>query len=88
MLERVKNVFKNLLVYPEKMQKNLDITRGLYHSEAILIALIRKGLTRQEAYKVTQGVAMRCYEGGLDFVEQGGNYRRCISNGCYPGVFT
>lgn len=70
MLERVKNLFKNLVVYPEKMQKNLDITRGLYHSEAILIALIRKGLTRQEAYKVTQGVAMRCYEGGLDFVTE------------------
>lgn len=70
MLERVKNVFKNLIVYPEKMQKNLEITRGLYHSEAILIALIRKGLTRQEAYKVTQGVAMRCYEGGLDFVAE------------------
>ena len=70
MLERVKNVFKNLIVYPDKMQKNLEITRGLYHSEAVLIALIRKGLTRQEAYKVTQGVAMRCYEGGLDFVTE------------------
>ncbi|MEN6617223.1 MAG: adenylosuccinate lyase [Syntrophorhabdus sp.] len=70
MLERVKNVFKNLLVYPDKMQKNLDITRGLYHSEAILIALIKKGLTRQEAYKLTQSVAMRCYEAGLDFVTE------------------
>ena len=69
-LERVKNVFKNLIVYPEKMQKNLDITKGLYHSEAILIALIKKGLTRQDAYKVTQAVAMRCYEGGLDFVTE------------------
>ncbi len=69
-LERVKNVFKNLIVYPEKMQKNLDITKGLYHSEAILIALIKKGLTRQDAYKVTQSVAMRCYEGGLDFVTE------------------
>jgi adenylosuccinate lyase len=69
-LERVKNVFKNLIVYPEKMQKNLDITKGLYHSEAILIALIKKGLTRQDAYKVTQAVAMRCYEAGLDFVAE------------------
>lgn len=69
-LERVKNVFKNLIVYPERMQKNLEITKGLYHSEAILIALIKKGLTRQEAYKATQAVAMRCYEGGLDFVTE------------------
>ena len=69
-LERVKNVFKNLIVYPEKTQKNLDITKGLYHSEAILIALIKMGLTRQDAYKLTQSVAMRCYEGGLDFVTE------------------
>ncbi len=58
------------LDYPEKIQKNLNITRGSLSLEAILIALIRKGLTRQEAYKVTQSVAMRCYEGGLDFVTE------------------
>ncbi len=70
MLERVKNLYGNLLVYPEKMQKNLDISGGLYHSEAILLALIKKGLTRLEAYKLTQGVAMRCYENQLDFVTE------------------
>jgi len=67
MLERAKNLFKNLVVYPEKMQKNMETTKGLFHSEAILLSLIRKGLTRQEAYKMTQNVAMRCYEEGLDF---------------------
>ena len=70
MLERVKNLYGNLLVYPEKMQKNLDISKGLYHSEAILLALIKKGLTRLESYKLTQGVAMRCYENQLDFVTE------------------
>lgn len=70
MLERIKNVFKNLIVYPERMLANMEITKGLYHSEAILIALIRKGLTRQEAYKATQGIAMRCYDEGLDFVAE------------------
>ena len=70
MLERVKNLYANLIVYPEKMQKNLEISRGLYHSEAILLALIKKGLTRLEAYKLTQGVAMRCYENQLDFVTE------------------
>jgi adenylosuccinate lyase len=70
MLERVKNLYANLIVYPDKMQKNLDISRGLYHSEAILLALIKKGLTRFEAYKLTQGVAMRCYENKLDFVTE------------------
>jgi adenylosuccinate lyase len=67
MLERVKNVYKNLIIYPERMEKNLAMSRGLHHSEAVLLSLIKKGLTRQEAYKLTQGVAMRCYEQGLDF---------------------
>jgi adenylosuccinate lyase len=68
MFERAKNLYKNLIVYPEKMLENMNISKGLYHSEAILIALIRKGLTRQEAYKLTQKVAMHCYENRLDFV--------------------
>jgi len=70
MLERIKNMYKNLIVYPEKMKKNMDLTKGLYHSESILLGLIRKGLTRQDAYKLTQMCAMRCYEEGLDFKEE------------------
>jgi adenylosuccinate lyase len=68
MLERIKNIFRNLMVYPEKMQTNLDMSKGLYHSEAVMLGLIRKGLTRQESYKITQRVAMDCYENSLDFV--------------------
>jgi len=70
MLERLKNMYKNLIVYPEKMQKNMDMSKGLYHSEAILLSLINKGFTRQEAYKITQRVAMMCYENSLDFTEE------------------
>ena len=70
MLERIKDMYKNLIVYPEKMKKNMDLTKGLYHSESILLGLIRKGLTRQDAYKLTQMCAMRCYEEGLDFKEE------------------
>ncbi len=67
MLERIKNMYKNLMVYPDRMKKNLSMSRGLHNSEAILLGLIKKGLTRQEAYKLTQSVAMKCYEQGLDF---------------------
>jgi adenylosuccinate lyase len=70
MLERLKNMYKNLIVYPERMQQNLDMSKGLHHSEAILLSLVNKGLTRQEAYKMTQKVAMMCYEGGLDFAKE------------------
>jgi adenylosuccinate lyase len=69
MLKRLTNLFRNLIVYPGRMKKNMEITRGLYHSEAILLSLIRKGLTRQDAYKVTQSIAMRCFREHLDFVE-------------------
>ena len=68
MLNRLTNLFKNLVVYPEKMKANMEITRGLYHSEAVMLSLIRKGLTRQEAYKITQRIAMACYEEKADFV--------------------
>lgn len=70
MLERLKNMYKNLLIYPDKMQKNMNISKGLYHSEAVMLGLVRKGLTRQEAYKITQRVAMNSYEKGLDFAAE------------------
>ncbi|MGD0231222.1 MAG: adenylosuccinate lyase [Syntrophorhabdales bacterium] len=67
MLGRITNLFKNLIVYPERMQENLAITGGLYHSEAILLSLVKKGLSRQEAYKITQSIAMACFRDNLDF---------------------
>jgi adenylosuccinate lyase len=70
MLERLKNMYRNLIVYPDRMAENLSMSQGLHHSEAVMLALIGKGLTRQEAYKLTQGVAMVCYEEKLDFVEE------------------
>jgi len=69
MLQRLTNLFRNLVVYPDRMKMNMEITKGLYHSEAILLSLIRKGLTRQDAYKLTQSIAMRCFREHLDFVE-------------------
>ena len=68
MLNRLTNLYKNLVVYPEKMKGNMEVTRGLYHSEAVMLSLIKKGLTRQEAYKITQRIAMACYGEKADFV--------------------
>ncbi len=69
MLQRLTGLYENLVIYPERMKQNLGATKGLYHSEAVLLTLVKKGLTRQEAYKITQRIAMKCYEGGLDFVD-------------------
>lgn len=70
MLQRLTNLYRNMVVYPERMEQNLELTKGLYHSEAILLTLMKKGLTRQDSYKIVQKVAMHCYETKCDFVPE------------------
>jgi len=70
MLNRVKNLYKDLVVYPDNMSLNMEKTKGLYHSESILIALMRKGVDRGTAYSATQRIAMSCFENKLDFREE------------------
>jgi adenylosuccinate lyase len=69
MLVRLTGLLKNLIVYPERMKKNLGLTRGLPFSEGILLALTRKGITREEAYKVVQENAMKVWAGEENFQE-------------------
>jgi adenylosuccinate lyase len=54
-------VMKGLLVYPRKMRQNMDITRGLLFSQRVLLALIDKGMNRQDAYKIVQRNAMKTW---------------------------
>ena len=63
MLNRMTNILNNLNVYPKNMKKNLELTRGLIFSKHILIALIEKGLLREDAYKVVQRCAMKTWKG-------------------------
>ena len=67
MLDRVRGVIADLVVYPDRLRKNLDQTGGLWASEGILLALVGKGLGRQEAYVLVQGNAMRAFEGQGEF---------------------
>ncbi len=62
MLVRMKRVVDGLVVYPEAMRKNLDITGGLYNSGSLLIALVDAGITREKAYKLVQKHALTCWE--------------------------
>jgi len=65
-----------LNVYPENMKKNLGISLGMWNSQTVLLALIRKGLTREAAYKLVQDAAMQTWEvkhagrDDADFLEQ------------------
>ncbi|MEM9729842.1 MAG: adenylosuccinate lyase, partial [Myxococcota bacterium] len=67
MLDRVRGVIADLVVYPERLHRNLDQTGGLWASEGILLALVGKGLGRQEAYVLVQRNAMKAFEGEGDF---------------------
>jgi len=64
---RLAGVIEGLRIYPERMKENLYLTRGLIFSERLLLALIEKGLTRSEAYRLVQRRAMEAWEKGLDF---------------------
>ncbi len=61
-LARLTGVVDKLLVYPERMQKNLDRMGGLVHSQRVLLALTQAGITRDNAYRLVQRNAMKVWE--------------------------
>ncbi|EIJ79820.1 adenylosuccinate lyase [Bacillus methanolicus PB1] len=67
MLNRFGNIVKNLTVYPENMKRNMDRTLGLIYSQRVLLALIDKGLSREEAYDTVQPKAMDAWEKQVPF---------------------
>ena len=67
MLARLTTVIEKLVVYPAALRANLDLTRGLVHSQAVLLVLTQKGLSREAAYAAVQRNAMKVWEHGADF---------------------
>jgi adenylosuccinate lyase len=67
MLDRATALVEGLIVYPDRMHKNLMISGGLFHSEGVMLALVGKGLGRQNAYEMVQRNAMRAFQGEGDF---------------------
>ncbi len=62
MLNRLDGIIKNLVVYPENMMKNLNLTGGLVFSQRVLLELPKKGVSREDAYKIVQRNAMRVWK--------------------------
>jgi adenylosuccinate lyase len=62
MLSLLTRLMDGLKVYPENMKKNLGLSLGMWNSQTVLLALIRKGLTREAAYKLVQDAAMKTWE--------------------------
>jgi adenylosuccinate lyase len=67
-LARLTNVIDRLLIYPERMQANLDRLGGLVHSQRVLLALTQKGASREDAYRLVQRNAMPVWRGEGDFL--------------------
>ncbi len=67
MLSRLTDVIRNMKIYEDRMMDNLLFTGGLIFSEAILIRLVDRGLTREQAYAMVQRAAMKAWEEGTEF---------------------
>jgi adenylosuccinate lyase len=61
MLSLLIRLMDGLRVYPENMKRNLGLSHGMWNSQTVLLALIRKGLTREEAYEIVQRNAMQTW---------------------------
>jgi adenylosuccinate lyase len=62
-------IIENLILYPQNMKKNLEKTNGLIFSQAILLELVKKGISREQAYHLVQRNALTCWETGASFQE-------------------
>jgi adenylosuccinate lyase len=62
MLARLEGLLKNLVVYPENMKRNFNLLRGLTFSQQVMLFLTEKGMTREEAYKIVQELAMKVWQ--------------------------
>ena len=67
LLERTRRIVEQLVVYPDRMKRNLEMTRGLVFSGQLLLDLAAKGILREQAYLWVQRNAMKAWENGEDF---------------------
>ena len=73
-LNRLSDVVKNLNIYPKKMEKNLNITNGIFFSQRVLLELTNAGFTREQSYKIVQNNAMQAWKENSSF------YNKIISD--------
>jgi adenylosuccinate lyase len=90
MLERFSHIIKELVLYPDRMKKNLELTKGLIASQQLLLALIGKGVARGVAYQWVQRNAMRAWKKGDDFqrlVRKDADISNCLNEKEIQHVF-
>ena len=69
-LARLTGVIEGLVVYPERMQANMDRLGGLIHSQRVLLALTNAGVSREDAYRLVQRNAMKVWQDNKDFLTE------------------
>jgi len=62
------SIMRGLQIYPQKMKRNIELTKGLIFSQRVMLALIDKGLSRQKAYELVQRNAMKAWKGNKNFL--------------------
>ena len=67
LLAETTDILGNWVVHPDRMLENIGATRGLIFSQSVLLALTRKGLSREQAYQLVQRNSLKAWNGGLDF---------------------
>jgi adenylosuccinate lyase len=70
MLHTLAKLVEGLVIYPEQMERNLEMSRGLYFSQSILLELTKRGVDRKVAYEAVQKAAMATWKSGSDFVRE------------------
>ncbi len=89
-LNRLAGVIENLLVYPDRMQKNLDALHGLVHSQRVLLALTQAGASREDGYRLVQRNAMPAWRGEglfLDNLKNDADVGKFLSAGQLDELF-
>jgi adenylosuccinate lyase len=69
MLRAMTKIVRKMVIYPERMRKNIELTRGLAYSGQLLLDLTRKGVVREEAYRWIQRCSMKVWDEDKDFVQ-------------------
>ena len=77
-LKRLKNIIKNMNVYPKKMMHNLQLTNGLYFSQQVLLELTKNGFSREQAYRIVQKHAKNSWEKNISLLDSLSSDRNII----------
>ena len=91
MLNKMIPLIENLIVYPENMKKNIELTNGLIFSQVILLELTKRGVSREQSYSLVQRNAMECWQTKQPFKEiilNDGEILNYLSQGAIDDIFS